>query len=163
MPETKITKIYLDMDGVIADFDKRYKARYKMLPREAEEHKEFDKFFTQFIADGEFATLDLMPDAMELINYLRTLKVPTEILSSSASEKRDPDIRPQKLEWLKNNNIEFPAIIVPGKRHKKDYSNKNTLLIDDTQVNIDQWRREGGIGILHTDALTTINILKMYV
>lgn len=163
MPEVKITKIYLDMDGVIADFDKRYKARYKMEPKEAEEHKEFDKFFTQFINDGEFATLDLMPDAMELINYLRSLKVPTEILSSSASEKRDPQIRPQKMEWLKKNNIEFPAIIVPGKRHKKDYSNKNTLLIDDTPVNIDQWRREGGVGILHTDAQTTINILKMYV
>ena len=156
MPEAIIKKIYLDMDGVIADFDRRYKARYKMLPREAEEHKEFDKFFTQFIKDGEFATLDLMPDAMELIRFLRGLKIPTEILSSSSSEKRDPDIRPQKLEWLKKNNIEFPAIIVPGKRHKKEYSNKNTLLIDDTPANIDQWRREGGIGILHTDAFTTI-------
>jgi hypothetical protein len=163
MPEVKITKIYLDMDGVIADFDKRYKARYKMLPREAEEHKEFDKFFTQFIADGEFADLDLMPDAVELLDFLKGLKVPTEILSSSASEKRDPHIRPQKMEWLKNNNIEFPAIIVPGKRHKKDYSNANSILIDDTQVNIDQWRREGGIGILHTDAVSTIGILKMYV
>jgi beta-phosphoglucomutase-like phosphatase (HAD superfamily) len=163
MPEAIIKKIYLDMDGVIADFDRRYKTRYKMLPREAEQHKEFDKFFTQFIKDGEFATLDLMPDAMDLINFLKSLKVPTEILSSSASEKKDPDIRPQKLEWLKKNNIEFPAIIVPGKRHKKEYSNKNTLLIDDTAVNIDQWRREGGIGILHTDAFTTINILKMYV
>jgi len=163
MPEAKITKIYLDMDGVIADFDRRYKERYKMLPREADDNKEFEKFFTKFIADGEFATLDLMPDAMELIDFLRTLKVPTEILSSSASEKRDPEIRPQKLEWLKKNSIEFNPIIVPGKRHKKDYSNPNTLLIDDTSVNIDQWRREGGIGILHTDTLTTINILKMYV
>ena len=163
MPETKVTKIYLDMDGVIADFDRRYKARYKMEPREAEKNKEFDKFFTQFIADGEFANLDLMPDAMQLIDYLRSLKVPTEILSSSASEKRDPDIRPQKLEWLKKHNIEFHPIIVPGKKHKKDYSKADAVLIDDTQVNIDQWRREGGIGILHTDALTTINILKMYV
>jgi hypothetical protein len=163
MPDIKITKIYLDMDGVIADFDKRYKARYKILPREAESNKEFDKFFTQFIADGEFADLDLMPDAMELINLLRSLDVPTEILSSSASDKRDPDIRPQKLEWLKKHNIEFPPIIVPGKRHKKDYSNENTLLIDDTQVNIDQWRREGGIGIHHQDANSTIGILKMYV
>jgi hypothetical protein len=163
MPEVKITKIYLDMDGVIADFDKRYKSRYKMLPREAEKNKEFDKFFTQFIADGEFATLDLLPDAMKLINFLRSLDVPTEILSSSSSDKRDPEVRPQKLEWLKNNNIEFPAIIVPGKRHKKEYSNKNTLLIDDTQVNIDQWCKEGGIGILHTNASTTINILRQYV
>ena len=163
MPEAKITKIYLDMDGVIADFDRRYKELYKMLPREAEEHKEFDKYFTQFIDGNHFATLDLMPDAMQLINFLRTLKIPTEILSSSSSEKRDPLVRPQKLDWLKKNNIEFPAVIVPGKRHKKEYSNKNTLLIDDTGVNIDQWRREGGIGILHSDAFNTINIMKMYV
>jgi hypothetical protein len=163
MPEVKITKIYLDMDGVIADFNKRYKEQYKMEPREAEQNKEFDKFFDKFIQDGEFATLDLMPDAMILINYLRSLKVPTEILSSTASEKRDGQIRPQKLEWLKKHSIEFHPILVPGKRHKKDYSNPNSLLIDDTPVNIDQWRREGGIGILHSDALTTINILKMYV
>jgi hypothetical protein len=163
MPEAIITKIYLDMDGVIADFNKRYKELYKIYPSEADDYKVFDGFFTKFIATGEFATLDLMPDAMELIDYLRSLSIPTEILSSTSSERRDADIRKQKLEWLAKHNIEFPPILVPGKRHKKDYSNPNSLLIDDTSANIDQWRREGGIGILHTDTLTTINILKMYV
>ena len=163
MPEATITKIYLDMDGVIADFNKRYKELYKIYPSEADDYKVFDGFFTKFIATGEFATLDLMPDAMELIDYLRSLSIPTEILSSTSSERRDADIRKQKLEWLAKHNIEFPPILVPGKRHKKDYSNPNSLLIDDTSANIDQWRREGGIGILHTDTLTTINILKMYV
>ena len=163
MPEATITKIYLDMDGVIADFNKRYKELYKIYPSEADDYKVFDGFFTKFIAGGEFATLDLMPDAMELIDYLRSLSIPTEILSSTSSERRDADIRKQKLEWLAKHNIEFPPILVPGKRHKKDYSNPNSLLIDDTSANIDQWRREGGIGILHTDTLTTINILKMYV
>ena len=162
MPESKITKIYLDMDGVIADFNKRYKQQYKIEPREAETYKEFDKFFVKFIADGEFATLDLMPDAMELINYLRGLSIPTEILSSTSSERRDVEIRKQKLEWLEKHNITFPVNLVPGKRFKKDYSNANSLLIDDTTANIDQWRREGGVGILHTDAQTTIGILKMY-
>jgi hypothetical protein len=151
------------MDGVIADFNKRYKEQYKMEPREAEKNKQFDKFFDKFIEDGEFATLDLMPDAMQLIDYLKGLTVPTEILSSTASEKRDPVIRPQKLEWLKTHKIEFRPILVPGKRHKKDYSNANSILIDDTQVNIDQWRKEGGIGILHMNATTTINILRQYV
>jgi hypothetical protein len=108
------------MDGVIADFNKRYKEQYKMEPREAEKNKQFDKFFDKFIEDGEFATLDLMPDAMQLIDYLKGLTVPTEILSSTASEKRDPVIRPQKLEWLKTHKIEFRPILVPGKRHKKD-------------------------------------------
>ena len=158
----KITKIYLDMDGVIADFNKRYKELYKIEPKEADTYKTFDKFFTMFIAERQFATLNLMPDAMELINYLRSLEVPTEILSSTSSEKRDAEIREQKIEWLKNHNIEFPVNLVPGKRFKRDFSNSNSLLIDDTSQNIDQWRVEDGIGILHTDAITTIGILKMY-
>jgi hypothetical protein len=157
-----ITKIYLDMDGVIADFNKRYKELYKIEPKEADTYKTFDKFFTMFIAERQFATLNLMPDAIELINYLRSLKVPTEILSSTSSEKRDAEIREQKIEWLNNQNIEFPVNLVPGKRFKRDFSNSNSLLIDDTPQNIDQWRVEGGIGILHTDAITTIGILKMY-
>ena len=158
----KITKIYLDMDGVIADFNKRYKELYKIEPKEADTYKTFDKFFTMFIADRQFAKLDLMPDAMELINYLRSLSIPTEILSSTSSEKRDAEIRKQKIEWLNKHNIEFPVNLVPGKRFKRDFSNENSLLIDDTSQNIDQWRVEGGIGILHTDAMTTIGILKMY-
>jgi hypothetical protein len=158
----KITKIYLDMDGVIADFNKRYKELYKMEPKEAEDKKEFYKFFDEFIASKQFATLDLMPDAVLLLNYLSKLNIPTEILSSTASEKRDADIRPQKLMWLQTHNIGFKVNLVPGKRLKKDFSNPNSILIDDTPINIDQWRREGGVGILHTDALTTIGILKMY-
>ena len=163
MPEVKITKIYLDMDGVIADFNKRFKERFNMEPSEADDQKHFNKFFEPFIESREFATLDLMPEAMKLIDFLRKLKIPTEILSSTSSEKRDVAIREQKIEWLKKHNIEFPTILVPGKRYKKHYSNPNTLLIDDTPVNIDQWRREGGTGILHSDVRTTINILKMYV
>ena len=158
----KITKIYLDMDGVIADFDKRYKELYKILPKDADTYKTFDKFFTMFIADREFAKLDLMPDALTLINYLRSLPMPTEILSSTSSEKRDAEIREQKIDWLKKHNIEFPVNLVPGKRLKRTYAQPDYLLIDDTSQNIDQWRTDGGIGILHTDALTTIGILKMY-
>ena len=159
---TKITKIYLDMDGVIADFDKRYKELYKIAPKDADTYKTFDKFFTMFIADREFAKLDLMPDALTLINYLRSLPMPTEILSSTSSEKRDAEIREQKIDWLKKHNIEFPVNLVPGKRLKRTYAQPDYLLIDDTSQNIDQWRTDGGIGILHTDALTTIGILKMY-
>jgi hypothetical protein len=135
---------------------------YKIAPKEADTYKTFDKFFTQFIDTREFATLDLMPDAMVLINYLRSLPIPTEILSSTSSERRDAPVREQKIEWLNNHKIEFPVNLVPGKRLKREFSNENSILIDDTSQNIDQWRAEGGIGILHTDAITTIGILKMY-
>jgi hypothetical protein len=151
------------MDGVIADFDKKYKELYNIAPKDADTYKTFDKFFTTFIAERQFAKLDLMPDALLLIDYLKSLSVPTEILSSTSSEKRDAEIREQKVEWLHKHNLTFPINLVPGKRLKRNFSNPNSILIDDTAQNIDQWRAEGGVGILHTDAMTTIGILKMYV
>jgi hypothetical protein len=151
------------MDGVIADFNKRYKELYHMNPRDAEKKKEFDKFFDEFIATGQFATLDLMPDAMEGITFLRKLNVPTQILSSTASEKRNDAISKQKLVWLQTHGITFTPNLVPGKRLKRNFAAPDKIIIDDTEVVIDQWREAGGIGILHKDWPTTVAILQMYV
>jgi hypothetical protein len=52
MQKPKISCIYLDLDGVIADFVKRYKEQYHILPREAEKKKEFDKFFNRPVSEA---------------------------------------------------------------------------------------------------------------
>ena len=160
----KISCIYLDMDGVIADFVKRYKELYHMEPREAEKKKEFDKYFNEFIATGQFATLDLMPGAMDGLTYLRKhLTVPTQILSSTANEERYDAISKQKMIWLQTHGITFTPNFVPGKRHKYKFAAPDKIIIDDTESVIDDWRKAGGIGILHKDWVTTLAILKMYV
>jgi hypothetical protein len=162
MPEVKITKIYLDMDGVVADFYKRYIHLYNVVPSEVSK-KEFDLHFADFILTRQFQTLELMPGAIELIEFLRGLDVPTEILSSTSNENRHTDISEQKLKWLENHQIDFKPNLVPGKRLKKAYASPTSILIDDTPQNIDQWRQQGGIGILHENVTTTLGILKMYV
>ena len=160
----KISCIYLDMDGVIADFVKRYKELYRMEPREAEKKKEFDKFFDEFIATGQFATLDLMPGAMDGLTYLRKhLTIPTQILSSTANEERYDAISKQKMIWLQTHGITFTPNFVPGKRHKWKFAKPDTIIIDDTQSVIDDWRKAGGIGILHKDWSSTLAILRQYV
>ena len=156
--------IYLDLDGVVADFNKRYKEQYHMEPREAEKKREFDKYFNEFIATKQFETLDLMPGAMDGLTFLRKhLTVPTQILSSTANEARYEDISNQKLIWLQTHGITFSANFVPGKRHKYKFAGPDKIIIDDTQSVIDQWKEAGGIGILHKDWVTTLAILKMYV
>lgn len=160
----KISCIYLDMDGVIADFGKRYKELYHMEPREAEKHKKFDKFFTEFIATGQFATLDLMPGADEGLVFLRKhLTIPTQILSSTANEERYDAISKQKMIWLQTHGITFTPNFVPGKRHKWKFAKPDTIIIDDTESVIDDWRKAGGIGILHKDWPSTLAILRQYV
>lgn len=163
MNKPKISKIYLDMDGVISDFSKRYKEQYHMEPREAEKHKKFDVFFKQFIEDQEFSTLDLMPDALVLINFLKTLPVPTEILSSTGREESYASISRQKKIWLETHNIPFKANFVPGKHLKYKFATPDSIIIDDTESVITDWRNAGGIAIWHKSVVETISILKMYV
>jgi hypothetical protein len=163
MQKPKIECIYLDMDGVIADFEKRYKELYGIHPREAENKQKFNAYFDDFIANNNFATLDLMPDAMELINALRKANVPTQILSSTANQERYDEISKQKQVWLQTHGITFPQNFVPGKRHKKNWASPNRIIIDDTKSIIDDWKEAGGIAIWHQDVPSTLLILSMYI
>ena len=162
----KIRKIYLDMDGVISDFNKGYRELNNMEPREAEKYKKFDHFFDEFIAANKFATLDLMPGARELITYLNHLylnrSITTEILSSTANQERYDDISRQKMFWLQKHGISFKPNFVPGKRLKYQFATPDSAIIDDTASVIDDWRKAGGIGIWHKDVATTLAQLKMY-
>jgi hypothetical protein len=156
-----ISQIYLDMDGVIADFEKRYMELYGIHPRKAEKDKRFDSQFKQFIANDEFAILDLMPHAMDLIEHLRKASVPTQILSSTARPETHDAISKQKMIWLQKHGITFNPIFVPGKRLKKQYATPSSLIIDDTEIVIDDWVEAGGHAIWHKDVPSTINILKI--
>ena len=163
MIKPKIKCIYLDMDGVIADFVKRYKELYHMEPREAEKNKKFDHYFNEFIDTNQFATLDLMPGAMQGIEFLRKVSVPTQILSSTANEARYNAISKQKMIWLQTHGITFNPLFVPGKKHKWKHATPDSIIIDDTESVIDDWKKAGGIGILHKDWMTTLAILRLYV
>ena len=156
--------IYLDMDGVIADFDKKYIELHGMTPREAEKNKKFDHYFNEFIEQKGFQTLDLLPGATEGLTFLRKhLTVPTQILSSTANEARYDEISKQKKIWLETHGITFTPNFVPGKRHKWKFAAPDKIIIDDTESVINQWKEAGGIGILHKDWMTTLAILRLYV
>jgi hypothetical protein len=158
-----VSVIYVDMDGVLADFEKAYKQKFSISPKETRDNKSFGGYFDKFISDQEFAKLDMMSDTPLLLAFLDTLSIPKEILSSTASEKSHAAILPQKQLWLKKHNIHYKENFVPGKKHKYKFATPNSIIIDDTKSVIDDWNKAGGIGILHTDAISTIAMLKMYV
>jgi len=163
MNKPLINKTFLDLDGVVADFSKRYEELYHMEPREAEKNKKFDCQFNEFIDTQQFATLDLMPGAMVLVDYLKTLSIPTEILSSTGRQESFDAVSKQKKIWLDTHNITFKQNFVPGKKHKYKYATPESIIIDDTWSVIEDWRNAGGIGIWHTSVPETLAILKLYV
>ncbi len=60
------------MDGVIANFEKRYIELFNESPGSARDRKMFSKNWTKFIEGKHFETLDWWPGASELITYVST-------------------------------------------------------------------------------------------
>lgn len=155
-----IEKIYLDMDGVVADFHRRYVEVFGKTPSEARDQKEFHPHWKEFVVTGQFATLDWWHDGQKFLDYIKTLDVEVEMLSSSGGTKYHDLVVEQKLHWLKEKGIHYKANIVAGRRKKKEYAKPTTILVDDTEDVIDDFNEAGGIGILHKDANETIKIIK---
>ena len=157
-------KIYVDMDGVVADFDQRFLDLSGMMPREYEAKYGRDAFW-EFIDEGEnklkfWVGIPQMSDAQSLMDYVSQYDY--EMLTS-------PSIKQQSLMgkglWIKNQtkNGLFkskPKVNYRFAKKKIEFAAPNHILIDDKASTIDSWNSKGGIGILHTSAADTINQLK---
>jgi len=71
---------------------------------------------------------------------------------------------PGKLRWVEKH-LKIDPNRVTFEHNKWKYATSNdgerNILIDDFPSKIDPWDNEGGIGILHINADTTIKILKL--
>lgn len=164
-----ISEIFVDMDGVLSNFHKKFDELYHAKPEidypsNNKKKAEYVKRFQEFIATGQFANLDPMPDIELALDFLRTVhkQVPVCILTSTAREEYLDELSRQKRIWLREHDIEFHPVFVPGKRYKYYYSKPGRVLIDDTVSNIEEWRSMGGIGILHKSWQQTIAEYKEY-
>ena len=158
-------KIYLDMDGVIANFEKRYIELFREAPNACHrDRKEFSANWKIFIAGKHFEDLDWWPGGKELINYLVINKLDVEILSSSGGNKYHELVVDQKKRWLENEQIPstWPVNIVAGRKKKAEYATPDSILIDDTEDVIKAFREAGGISIHHKDVGNTLSLLDIY-
>ena len=148
-------KIYVDMDGVLVDFDGGYEKLTGMTTREADEKG--PEFFWKPISKAGakwWITLNWMPDGKQLWDYVK--KYNPELLSAPSREEAS---KMGKRIWVKR---ELPGakLILRSADKKQEFASPTSILIDDREKNIEQWEAAGGIGILHTDAASTIKKLK---
>ena len=151
-------KIYLDLDGVLANFNKTYIHMFGEYPAEEKHrHKHFWNNWEQFVNAKGFERLELMPDAHLILDCVEVLDRPTEILSSSGGHSFHDNVTNQKLTWLKKHEIDYKPNIVAGSSKKAQFVTSCwDILVDDTKKNVDQWNDAGGTGILHKNAHDTI-------
>ena len=140
-------RLFLDADGVLADFDAGATRLLGMSPR-AFEAKHGRGTFWKRLASAEnfYGTLREMPDARLLFDAVKHLK-PTILtglpLGSWAA--------PQKVEWAAEH---FPGvpIITCMARDKHRHMAGADVLVDDSERHMAAWEEAGGIYILHRSA-----------
>jgi hypothetical protein len=166
-------RVFCDMDGVLTNFDKGFQQLNDegLGPEEYEQEHGKNKIWPLISDQGSafWSNLEWMPDGKELWNYLQQYN-PT-ILSSPSREyssitgkmtwinsnlgitQRKPVTRNK--DWDKDTRIILSSykylFVIPGTA---------CILIDDTPSKIEKWTAAGGIGILHTDANSSINTLS---
>jgi len=149
------------MDGVLSDFNKRYREMFQVKPSGSRERGEkHDDNWNRFVEANSFENLDWYPGGKELLKYVISLDIPVEMLSSSGGRMHHEEVKRQKKIWLKRHHIDFTANIVPGRQLKATYAKTDIILIDDTSDVIDDFNMAGGIGILHKETAKTIKTVQ---
>ena len=155
MEDAKPT-VYLDMDGVLADFfggvEKMYGVEHwKQLTND--KTKDLKKEVIDRITGTDFfATLPKFPSADELINMVKKFTGGKFSINTSPLRGDHENSGKYKKVWI-SNNIEQPDDIIVTGRKESYAKDKGTgtpnILIDDRPINIQKWQAAGGYGILY--------------
>ena len=157
-------KVYLDMDGVVANFDKRFEDLSGMAPREFESKYGKNKFW-DFIDEEHkvsfWVGIPVMPGASALID--RVKKYNYELLTAPSVKKQS---YLGKILWVRNHNdllggkprINFKK--AKDKHKVKSQLSDKDILIDDRMDTIERWEAAGGTGIHYKSASQVLNDLN---
>ncbi|MDA7616782.1 hypothetical protein N8579_00225 [bacterium] len=158
-------KVYLDMDGVLADFDQRFRDISGMEPREFE-NKYGRKAFWDLIDEENkikfWVGIPVMDGAAALVNAVKDYDY--ELLTSPSAKKQS---YLGKILWVKNHTGDVfpskPRINFKKAKEKhlvKPQLAKTDILIDDREDTIGRWNAAGGTGIVYKSIGQALSDLK---
>jgi len=153
---TENTKIYLDMDGVLADFFHEYAKLAGVPPNEFGRHdyrsippaKE-DPTLNKMVGTDFFARLPKFSTADSLVQLVLSY-VPTYNICSSPLRGDHANSERHKRRWIEHHLRPMPKdIVITGQKEHwaVNPDGSPNILIDDRGTNIERWRARGGIGI----------------
>ncbi len=159
--------VYLDMDGVLADFfggvEKMYGVEHwKQLTND--KTKDLKKEVIDRITGTDFfATLPKFSTADGLIEMVKKFTGGKFSINTSPLRGDHENSAKYKKLWI-SNNIEKPDDIVVTGRKESYATDKGTgtpnILIDDRPVNIQRWQSAGGYGILYQANRNSLDTVK---
>lgn len=147
--------LFLDLDGVFADFERGYEIMYGHHP-----HTKNDKDMWKTINGNprHWDSLPLMMGAMRLWAVVKPLK-PTILTGCPSGGYRQASIG--KHNWCAREfGSDVPVITCMSRDKQKHMTSEGDVLIDDMTKNCKRWTEAGGLAIHHTSIETTIKTLE---
>lgn len=141
-------KVYLDLDGVLADFDTYY---YQLFGKTSASETDKKLWSNINSLDYFFRDLPLMNGALDFFHDIRELTNEDPIFLTACPRSNYEKAALEKIEWVRNNfGDRYQVLPVLGGKTKCLFMHaRNDILIDDFEKNILPWRLRGGIGIHH--------------
>lgn len=144
--------LYLDLDGVLADFDRGV----EIITGKRPDQQSTRAMWSALSRHADFfGTLEMMRDAKELWEYCAPHK-PVILTGLPLGNWAAA----QKKRWVANMLGEDVEVITCMSRDKPKWSRPGHVLVDDREKTKAGWEANGGTFILHTSAATSIKALK---
>lgn len=141
--------VFVDMDGVLADFDGFYLAQFGVSTDRAGRVE--DGFWDRMLAHGSFfRDMPLMPDARRLWEGVLALHPEPVVLSAAPPEI--PDAPTQKKAWLEAHFGDRVPLITCRAKDECRHGKPGDILIDDWPKWRHLWEGMGGTFVLHRSA-----------
>lgn len=150
--------IYLDLDGVFADFRKSFD-KIVGHPYDEDPQGAWSKLEK---VDRLFLNLDPLPGAKDMFDEIQSFGIQTKILTAlpRLTGKLHTSVE-DKTNWVREHlSSDIEVICTDGWRGKRAYSNQSSILVDDMVRNTIDWIDAGGSGVLHFSNQYTLHQLR---
>jgi len=166
MEYIKIKTVYVDMDGVLADFKGYFQTLFGQNADETSD-PELWKLIENYGKTKFFEELPWLPGSKQMWDFIVNNFMRVKILSAlGKTDNIDKQTSQGKMVWLSHHLPKLrdqDIILVENKHRKRHYSKPGDIIIDDTLVVIQEWNHKGGTGILFKSAQQVIEELKKHV
>ena len=150
-----INKVYLDLDGVLVDFDTHYRNLIGPIPERNDPNRDVDHALMSKL--DFFETAPVMDDAYELFDFVQHLN---PIILTGVPKVDTEKASKAKREWVARYFGPGIPVITCRSRDKCIQSQPGSVLVDDWTKYKGLWTAKGGSWVTHTTASNSIEELK---